>query len=261
MLPAACDDARRVHLPYGPHSRQLGDLRVPGEEPPAGGFPVAVLLHGGGWAAPYGIELMSRLAADLVRRGWAAWNVGYRVVGDGGGWPRTFADVAAGVDHVATLHGAGHPLDLGGVVLVGYSAGGTLALWAAGRSDALVRVRAVAAQAPSTDLDGRAHRAAGPGTSASVVALLGGTPEEVPERYEAASPLRRLPLGIPQLLVHGEADTMVPVAMSRSYVEAARAAGDRCALVVRSEDDHLVHIDPGSVAWAAVVDWLAPFGP
>jgi dipeptidyl aminopeptidase/acylaminoacyl peptidase len=240
-----------MHLPYGPHHRQFGDLRLPEA---GGAAPVVVLLHGGGWQARYTLALMRDLADDLVARGWATWNLEFRTIGAGGGWPQTFDDVAAGIDHLATLDA---PLDLDRVVAVGHSAGGTLALWAAGRRDAQVPLRAVAAQAPVSDLEARA----GHDSEGSLIALLGGTPDEVPERYRAASPAARLPAGVPQLLVHGEADRAVPDAMSRRYVEAARAAGDRATLVVRSTDDHNVHTDPRSVAWAAVAAWLEPWGP
>jgi dipeptidyl aminopeptidase/acylaminoacyl peptidase len=240
-----------MHLPYGDHHRQFGDLRLAAGEGP---FPVCVLLHGGGWQASCTLALMSKLAADLNSRGWATWNLEFRSVGAGGGWPQTFDDVAAGIDHLTALDA---PLDLARTVAIGHSAGGTLALWAGARRDAAVPLCAVAAQAPVADL----VAAANDDPEDLVHALLGGRPEEVPERYRAASPAALLPLGVPQLLVHGEDDAAVPAAMSRRYVEAARAGGDRAALVVRSGDGHNVHLDPASVAWAAVVDWLAPWGP
>ena len=118
---------------------------------------------------------------------------------------------------------------------------------------------AVVAQAPPTDLEARAR--AGGEPAAAVRALLGGPPEAVPERYRAASPAALLPLGVPFLLVQGEADPMVDPAGSRRYVEAARAGGDRAALVLRSGDDHGVHLDPRSVAWHAALAWLEPWGP
>ncbi len=61
--------------------------------------------------------------------------------------------------------------------------------------------------------------------------------------------------------MHGEADTAVPPEMGRRYTERARAAGDTVTLVLRSADGHHEHLDPGSGAWAAVVQWLEPLGP
>ena len=99
-----------------------------------GPFPIAIVLHGGYWQPPYGKLIMRPLCLDLARRGYAALNVEYRRLGrDGGGWPQTFDDVAAGIDLLAGLGDAA--LDLERVTLIGHSAGGQLALWAAGRRE------------------------------------------------------------------------------------------------------------------------------
>jgi acetyl esterase/lipase len=238
---------------YGSHFHQFADLHVPAGEGP---FPVAVLLHGGFWREQHTLELMDDLARDLVRRGWAAWNAEFRRVGEvsDGGYPATLEDVAAAIDH---LRGLDAPLDLGRVVAIGHSAGGQLALWAAARPDAAVRLAGVAAQAGVLDL-----RAAerDPDGEMAVALFMGGLAAEVPERYADASPIERVPVGVPQLLVHGDADVRVPVDTSRRYAEAARAAGDEVELVVRPGEDHFVHIDPASGAWADVVRWLGRFG-
>jgi pimeloyl-ACP methyl ester carboxylesterase len=83
--------------------------------------------------------------------------------------------------------------------------------------------------------------------------LLGGTPEEVPDRYAAASPAARLPLGVPALLTHGGRDDTVPPAMSEEF---ARATG--CDLVVLPDEDHYGHLDPENPLWRAATDWLGP---
>ena len=80
---------------------------------------------------------------------------------------------------------------------------------------------------------------------------LGGTPARVPDRYREASPARRLPLQIPVLLVHGGRDDAVPVEMSRRF-----AADAGCDLVVLEADGHYEHLEPGSRAWATVIEWL-----
>jgi len=239
--------------PYGSHPHLFGDLHLPSGPGP---HPVVVLIHGGFWRDRYGLDLMDPLCVDLVTRGWAAWNIEYRRLGEsGGGWPTTADDVAAAVDALADLDA---PLDLTRVVAVGHSAGGHLALWPAGRREAGVPLVGAVSQAGVADLV-EGHRL---GLSDGVVArFLGGTPEEAPERYAAASPLARVPTGVPVLLVHGEADENVPVDLTRRYAEAARAAGDRVEVVLRSRDGHFEHLDPSSAAWAAVVQWLEPVGP
>lgn len=216
--------------------------------PGRGPHRVVVTIHGGYWRAKYGKVLMKAIAVDLTRRGLAAWNIEYRQIGrrQGGGWPTTFDDVGAAIDHLATLEDG--RLDLGSVAAVGHSAGGQLALWAAAREDARLPIRRVVAQSAVCDLAAAGEPAHD---------LMGGTPEEVPDRYAAADPMRLLPLGVPTLLVHGPEDETVPVRRSRRYAEAARAAGDDVELVEPSPGEHRVHIDPRTGAWETAARWLA----
>ncbi len=247
--------ARPARHAFGPDPSQVADLHLPAGPGP---FPVAVLLHGGYWQPRYGKLVMRPLAADLTRRGFAAWNVEYRRLGagrgGGGGWPATFEDVAAGID---ALSGLGDPrLDLHRVSVVGHSAGGQLALWAAARSGfpagapgAAPRVepRVAVALAPVSNL------AAAGGVAR---ALMGGGPEQVPERYQQADPVRRAPLPLPVLLVHAVDDTTVPVARSREYARLAAARGGDVTLVEPAAGGHRAPIDPTTEAWDAAVKWL-----
>lgn len=202
--------------------------------------PVVMLIHGGFWQAPYGADLMDALGADLDRDGWEVRNIEYRRLGNGGGWPATFDDVIARVDEIGAE----------GVVTVGHSAGGHLAVWAAAERP----LAGAVSQAGVLDLRGAAEAGVGRDTA---LRLLGGMPGEVPERYAAASPMERLPIGVPQLVVHGALDDTVPVAMSRAYVAHARAAGDDVAYVELADAGHYEHLDPRSEAWQAVRTWLA----
>jgi len=235
-------------FPYGGHPSQVCELFAPTGDGP---HPVAVLIHGGFWRQRYGCELQHGIARDLLTRGWAVWNVEYRRLGGGGGgWPHTFDDVSAAIDALADH---GERLDLGRVVAIGHSAGGQLAVWAAARPEARVRVTGAVSQAGALDL----HELSRLGTSDGVVhQLLTGTPAEVPHRYEAASPARRLPVGVPLLVVHGERDDDVPVHISREFAAAATAAGDTCELVVIDDESHYEHLEPNSRSWRAVVEWL-----
>jgi acetyl esterase/lipase len=252
--------APRQRHRYGLHRSQRADLYLPRRPGP---HPAMVLIHGGSWQARYGKIVMRGLAGDLVRRGWAVWNIEYRRIGNGGGWPETFADVAAAIDY---LEGIDAPLDLGRVSLLGHSAGGHLALWAAGRAklpadapgalgaSTKLRPRCVIAQAGVCDLAGAYRKWHG----GLVDTLMGGSPEQRPERYAIGDPLAHVPLEISVLLVHGVEDATVSIGLSRSYARAATAAGGDVELV---EIDgpagaHRAHIDPRSVAWAAVVSRL-----
>ena len=220
---------------YGAHGDQWIDVRD-AHDPRA----VVVVLHGGFWRARYGADLMDALCGDLARRGYSAWNVEYRRVRAGGGWPSTFDDVEAATRAAGA---AGRPL-----VTLGHSAGGHLALWAGARCGAALAV----AQAGVTDLReawqrGLSSRAAGE--------LLGGSPDELPERYDAASPAALLPLGVRQLIVHGRRDDVVPPEMSRAYVRRAREAGDEIELV-ECDEGHFECLEPASESWAAIVERL-----
>jgi acetyl esterase/lipase len=247
----------RTRIPYGTHHSQSGDLWVPARA--TGALPLVVLIHGGFWRAVYTKTLMSRLARAVVARGWAAWNIEYRrlgTLGGGGGWPHTFDDVAAAVDHVRTLPG----VDAGRVVTCGHSAGGTLALWAAARGGcpdggaaAAVPVRAAISLAGVVDL--AAAQADGVGSGA-VAALLGGAEARYPDRYRQASPAALLPLGVPQVLIHGLADTVVPPSQSERYVERARRAGDAARYVPLPGVGHREVIDPHGPAWDEITSTL-----
>jgi acetyl esterase/lipase len=208
---------------------------------------VAIAIHGGYWQARYTKRLEKPVAVDLTRRGLAVWNIEYRRLGQEGGWPNTFDDVAAAVDLLAELRDP--RLDLGaGVTVFGHSAGGQLALWAASRKGAAVRICAVCAQAAVCDM------VAG-GNSARQ--LIGGAPDEVPERYAQVDPMQLVPLGVPILLVHGAADATVPVKRSRRFAEAARAAGDHVELIEPNPGGHRAHVDPRSEAWEIAAHWIA----
>ena len=180
---------------YGPSGDQEADLYLPTTPRP----PVVCLLHGGFWRMPHGRDQMAAIADDLVSRGLAVWNLEYRRLGaPGAGWPATMDDVAAGVSHLAQLSLGGVDLDLDRVAVVGHSAGGHLALWVAGRSRSQsahsprVRVLAAVGLAPIADL-ARAYELKVGGEV--VRELLGGTPNQCPERFRAASPMEMLPLG------------------------------------------------------------------
>jgi acetyl esterase/lipase len=250
-----------VTYSYGPDRSQRADLYLPRGPGP---HPVMILIHGGSWTARYGRIVMRGVAGDLVKRGWAVWNIEYRRVGNGGGWPATFADVAAAIDYLA---GVAAPLDLERVSVLGHSAGGHLALWAAGREllpagapgriDGAPRVplERVIAQAAVCDLADAYRRWHG----GAVQALMSAAPDDAPERYASADPMQLLPPGMPVLLVHGTLDETVSVKLSRGYERAARAAGGAVELVeiAGAAGRHRAHIDPRGEAWAVVTKRLA----
>ncbi len=202
-----------VRYTYGEHPSQFVELTLPAG---SGVVPVVVVVHGGFWRTAYGLELGRPLAADLVRRGWAAVNVEYRRVGSGaiaggGGWPQTGEDVAMAVDALKTQGQrlAGDRLDLSRVVAIGHSAGGQLAGWLASRpglpagspgADPAVSLSGFVSQAGVLDLVGAANEGVG---GRAVTDLMGGEPDQLAAAYRSASPLARLPLGVPRCACTG----------------------------------------------------------
>jgi acetyl esterase/lipase len=224
------------HHAYGVARAQFGELfRPPGLRDPA---PVAVVIHGGFWRARFGRKLMRALCEDLAHRGWAAWNLEYRRLGDGGGWSATFDDVAAGTRAAPRAER---------LVTIGHSAGGHLALWAAAQD---LGVTHAVSQAGVADL-AEAMRLKLSRNAARE--LLGEDPDG--ERLRRASPAELLPLGVPQLLVHGTRDDTVPVAISESYAMRARERGDEVQTAI-VPCGHFEHLDPHSEAWGAVRQWI-----
>ena len=250
---AACglldDDNGPDRIDYGDAGSQFGDLYVPSGDPRG----TVVLLHGGAWEADEDLSIVKPVAQDLRREGYVVWNVEYRRVGQpGGGWPGTFEDIGAAIDHLTTI-AEDHPVDLDRVVVVGHSAGGTLALWAAGR-EGTVQPRGYLSLAGFTDLEACVEEGLLAGSCANV---LGGTPAEVPDRYREASPAARLPTGRRQSLVHGIDDDIVPVRQSEDYAALAQAAGDPAQLVTVPNAGHFQLIDIQHPAYGEVLTQIS----
>lgn len=244
-----------VRIDYGPAAqRQHGDLFLPAGIPADSALPVLVSVHGGGWRAASDLRYMEPLCWAVASHGVAVWNIEYHGTGAGGGWPRTFEDVAAAVDAVADLHRrAPVTVDLDRVHVTGHSAGGHLAAWIASRpglpasapgADPRVTVRSCLSMAGVLDL-ALAHRRG----DHYIRPLLGGSPEEVPERYALASPVEILPTGVPVVCLHGTGDRTVHVEQAERYVEAARRAGDPAESVIVPGADHGSWVDTATPVW------------
>ena len=254
-LPAASE-----RIAYGPLPEQVVDRWLPAGKGP---FPVVLMVHGGCWlTAVAGLSIMNYAAEDLRRRGIAVWNIEYRGVDrPGGGYPGTFADVAAGADALTKV-AAEHDLKLDTVVALGHSAGGHFVLWLATRS-----------RLPA----GSPLKSAHPLPIAGVVSL-GGLPDLEPEAAQGvcghgtierlvgvASPARPnvyadtspAELGVgpePQVQINGDQDAIAPPAFAHAY--AAKMSGARLTTIVMPATGHVELIAPGTAAWTQVVESL-----
>jgi acetyl esterase/lipase len=204
--------------------------------------PVAVLIHGGCFKTYGSIADLSAMGDALKADGIATLNVEYRRVDQsGGGWPNTYLDVGNAIDYVRSL-AKEHHLDLSRIVLVGHSAGGHLAMWAAARSrvprgSALLManplgVRGVVDLAGPLNLTANIDGYERLCSDRVITKLMSGTPAAVPEHYAQASPMKLLPLGVPQAVVVGEYEEFVPLPFARAYVRAAQRAGDRVQMIL-----------------------------
>ena len=248
---------RPATLRYGPDRAQVAEVWRP--EAAADVVPVVVLIHGGFWHQHFTKRLMHRLARAVTGQGWIAYNIEYRRVGPfgAGGWPQTFEDVSDAIDALDRLEG----VDRRRVAVCGHSAGGQLALWAASarstgdarRPPPSVDVCAAASLAGVVDLAAAARQLVGRG---AVQSLMGGDPDDVPDRYRLGCPTLLLPVGKPLLLVHGVPDRSVPPSLSEDYAETAVSLGDPARLVVLPGVGHLDLISGRGTAYRELRAWL-----
>jgi len=239
-------DAR---IAYGTDPNHFIDLRLPAETKKRP-HPLAINIHGGFWRSRYNLEHAGHLCAALTAHGIATANLEYRRVGNqGGAWPGTFEDIRSAYSFLVQ-HAAQHHFDPQRVVVVGHSAGGQLALCLAAHEPAVKRVLSLAGV---VDLQ-RAYQLHL--SNDAVVEFLRGKPDEVPDHYREADPMR---LSIPQArqwMIHGSADDVVPPDFSRNYV-----AAKQLRTGTQKEDVHLREIpgaghfdliDPRTEAWKEV---------
>ncbi len=221
----------------------LLDARIPDG---AGPFPVAILVHGGGWSGgdksgsdrPGNGADISPWFSVLDRAGYVCFSVNYRLAPKYR-WPACLEDVDTAIrwvkDHAAEYKGDPHR-----IVLFGHSAGGHIVMFAATEPGVRDSVQAVVGFAPVTDLVSDSERRGG--VSPSLQNLFGVAKEITPEtrkRLEEVSPLSHVHRGMPPILiVHGDADKTVPIGQSLEFIAKLRSVGVPCDLIVRKGAPH-----------------------
>lgn len=248
---AAADFRRDVEYGQAGGERLLLDASVPDGTGP---FPIAILVHGGGWSS--GDKSGSNRPGDgadispwfepLTQANFTWFSINYRLAPKHR-WPACLEDVQTAI-RWAKAHAAEFKGDPRRIVLFGHSAGGHLVCLAATLADESTRVQAVVGFAPVTnheqDLPQRG------GLSPSLQALLDRPKEVTPESLailREISPLNHVKPGLPPfLLVHGDADKTVPYQQSLDFQARLRAAGVVCDIITVKGAPHSL------VAWEQI---------
>ncbi len=226
----------RLH--YGDQPSQFLEFHRPPADAPR---PLVVMIHGGFWRARYSLSHSHLAAAALAAAGFLVANLEYRRVGEpGGGWPGTVQDVKSGILY-ARERAASFGGDPARTIVLGHSAGGHLALWAAGEIPGLTHAIGLA---PVACLETAFTLAL---SNNAVSEFLGGAPAEFPDRYSAADPAR--PTHVPRTLIHGDADDIVPIDLTRRFPAPATRIEIPGA-------DHFAVLDPAHPAWQCVLSAL-----
>ncbi|ANI92047.1 alpha/beta hydrolase family protein [Dietzia timorensis] len=257
------DEPEKTRVQYptegeGDPNQNWGDLYLPAGQHKEDSIPLVVLIHGGSWASQLGAEVMNTYAEDLVDRGMAVYNIEYRRVDSGGGWPTTFSDVASALDYVVDLNEKHPEFTIDDELVVGHSAGAQLAMWAGTRhslsqdevgNDPKFRPKRVVSLAGPLDMIYAAQHG-----DDRIVKVLGGTPEEIPDRYESVDPIQNIDPSIPVVAIHGTNDTMVSPENSMRYIDAVEEADGIGDLVMADGDDHVSLVSGDSRHYQKILD-------
>ncbi len=233
---------------YGDDESQFVDISRPSDV----SHGVVLSLHGGYWRDTYGLDLHDPIVEHCVKLGWTVVNAEYRriVPGEQSVWH----DMSSDVQQAAII-----ARDIAGntpLVALGHSAGGHLALWVAGNFESSfeeIPIDAVVGLAAVTDLVAADRQQLSNGATRE---LFGLSADEDLDLYELASPYHVLPLGLPQLIIHGPNDAHVPYEMAVNYVDSARALGDEVTFVNDEGIDHFNVIDPSHRLWRHIDAFL-----
>jgi acetyl esterase/lipase len=224
------------------------DLMLDVYQPAAAGVhPAVVQVYGGAWqrGSPHDD---GRFAAHLASLGYVVFAIDYRHAPQWK-WPAQMTDLRAALEWIR-VHGADYRADVSRVAMIGRSAGAHLALMAAYDSPA-VPIRAVVNLYGPTDLEDGYRRPPRPDpfdVRAIEEALLGGTPDQVPQQYRDASPITHVSTASPPTLsIYGSRDHIVHPRYGTMLHERLRRAGVKSVLL--------------EIPWAEHAFDLVPNGP
>ena len=228
---------QNVPFPTVDGQSELLDVYTPRTPAPAGGFPVMIAIHGGGWRRLDKTGFGLRNANVFTRDGYVVVAPNYVLSAKGSpSWPVNFEDVQAAVRWVRSNAGT-MGFNANEIVAEGESAGANLAAllgtYSTQSTGDTVSSAVDAVVAVSTPTDLTTLYSESPDAGFAAAQFLGGTPEQVPANYIAASPIDHVSPGDPpMLLIHGRQDPLIPVSQSKEMQAALTAAGIRNELLL-----------------------------
>jgi len=251
------------NIKYGPHERNLMDIYLPES---ADGTPATMFLyiHGGGWTSgdKEGGAVWSHI---IVQEGFALVSMNYRFIDPSGNGSVSCEDI------LDDIHGAieylknnaqAYGIDISGMAIGGYSAGGHLALLYSYSRESPIPIKLVVSEAGLTDFtDPELYSEGvsflgGPSAAAAIVNALAGTnysladlrdvSKDKPE-LKAISPIffvtqdSEIPYTI---LKHGVHDNIIPISESIGLKERIESRGSVCVLITMTNSGHAFENDP-----------------
>lgn len=220
-----------VIVTWGPGPEDLGEVQLGGDDKP-----LVMLLHGGFWRPEYDRTHLRATSHALAAAGYTTCVPEYRRIP--GRPDAACEDVRVALRVLPVELRGRHD---GRVVVVGHSAGGHLALWAASAAPAAGLVGTVALAAVADLATADRERVGGD----AVEAFLGGPAT----RRTDLDPTRRVSAATPVVLLHGLEDVIVPASLAEAYVTAHPSA----TLMTVPGAGHFALIDPASSAWSLVL--------
>ena len=247
-------------IAYGTDPLNVVDLWLPKGKPP---FPVVLMIHGGCWQTEIADRsIMNWISDDLRRQGIAVWNIEYRGVDRGGGYPQTYDDVAKAADLLGS-DGAKYGLDARRSVVVGHSAGGHLGLWLGARralpassrfhARAMFKPTAIISQGGVPDLrmiSAMPNHACGSDGATAMAGIVSPARLNI---YADTSPPEMRQGGLAQILVNGDQDRVAPPLFASDYRAKVKAKGGRVDVITVADTGHVELIAPDTAAWAKQV--------
>jgi pectinesterase len=250
--------ANRLNIEYGEvgGKKLLLDAHVPDGDAK---FPVAIIIHGGGWTGgDKEADIVPIFAPVATNFAW--FTINYRLAPTNR-WPACFEDVQTAIRWVKK-NAAEFKGDPDRVALLGYSAGGQLATMVATLTNEDTQVQAVVGFAPPTDLVADTQRRGGLEKWSSMTNLLGREvlDDETLKLLREISPVNHVAPGLPPfLLIQGDADKTVACDLTKTFQAKLKSVGVSCDLLILTNAQHRIadweKCDPGFPV--KLMAWLA----